>query len=348
MAQPLILVARRHAERQESVRAGRHDAARGRRRPRLVPRDGVAGRPRARRPDRPPSRRPPGRRGRRSRSATTSRRALAATAPDEPVLIDGLTLWLSTLLGDEPGDHRPGPRRPGRGGPRRDRRAGPGRSSSSATRSGSGSCRCTPARAPIRDLVGLAHQRLARPGRRGRTCWWPACRSRLKGGPAHDARRAAAADAACDRRRRSRALRADLAGSGRSTPAAMAAARGPPRPADQAAGQPRPARGPGHPAGRDHRPGRRAGRAPARSSWPPPTTASRAAGRLGLPGRGDGPDGRQLRRRRRGDQRPRRRGRRAGSWSSTWASPGRSRRSVPDAAAAAGSSARGSGPGPRT
>ena len=27
--------------------------------------------------------------------------ALAATAPDEPVLIDGFTLWLSTLLGDD-------------------------------------------------------------------------------------------------------------------------------------------------------------------------------------------------------------------------------------------------------
>ena len=27
--------------------------------------------------------------------------ALAGTAPDEPVLIDGLTLWLSTLLGDD-------------------------------------------------------------------------------------------------------------------------------------------------------------------------------------------------------------------------------------------------------
>ena len=29
--------------------------------------------------------------------------ALRQTEPDEPVLIDGLTLWLSTLLGDEPG-----------------------------------------------------------------------------------------------------------------------------------------------------------------------------------------------------------------------------------------------------
>ena len=28
--------------------------------------------------------------------------AIDATAPEEPVLIDGLTLWLSTILGDEP------------------------------------------------------------------------------------------------------------------------------------------------------------------------------------------------------------------------------------------------------
>ncbi len=28
--------------------------------------------------------------------------AMAATAPEEPVLIDGLTLWLSAILGDEP------------------------------------------------------------------------------------------------------------------------------------------------------------------------------------------------------------------------------------------------------
>ena len=49
--------------------------------------------------------------------------ALRRTEPAEPVLIDGLTLWLSTLLGDEPGADRPDPRRPGRRRPRGDRRA---------------------------------------------------------------------------------------------------------------------------------------------------------------------------------------------------------------------------------
>ena len=33
--------------------------------------------------------------------------AIDATEPDEPVLIDGLTLWLSAILGDEPADLDP-------------------------------------------------------------------------------------------------------------------------------------------------------------------------------------------------------------------------------------------------
>ena len=92
--------------------------------------------------------------------------ALARTDPDEPVLIDGLTLWLSTLLGDE---RRPSTRSStGRSPPvwRRSRPARAGRSWS-ATRSARGSCRCTPGARAYRDLVGIAHQRLADAGRRG-------------------------------------------------------------------------------------------------------------------------------------------------------------------------------------
>ena len=73
--------------------------------------------------------------------------ALASTAPDEPVLIDGLTLWLSALVGDEPADPDPvldGPLAAALEAIARR----PGRSSSSATSSGSGSCRCTPAPVP--------------------------------------------------------------------------------------------------------------------------------------------------------------------------------------------------------
>ena len=39
--------------------------------------------------------------GRRSRSGGTWPAPLEATAPDEPVLIDGLTMWLSAILGDD-------------------------------------------------------------------------------------------------------------------------------------------------------------------------------------------------------------------------------------------------------
>ena len=49
--------------------------------------------------------------------------ALAQTEPSEPVLIDGLTLWLSTLLGDGVPAHRPDPGWTGRCGLRRDRDA---------------------------------------------------------------------------------------------------------------------------------------------------------------------------------------------------------------------------------
>ena len=89
------------------------------------------------------------------------RRPSRATEPDEPVLIDGLTLWLSALLGDEPPAIDPildGPvaaglaaiAAPAGPGHRRQRR---GRARAS--------CRCIAGARAYRDLVGIAHQRLA-------------------------------------------------------------------------------------------------------------------------------------------------------------------------------------------
>ena len=78
-------------------------------------------------------------------------------------------------------------------------------------------------------------------------------------------------------RPRRRALRADLADDRAARRRRDGGRRSASRPTHQAAGEPRPARDAGHPAGRDHRaaPTRRSARG--RSSWPPPTTASRAA-----------------------------------------------------------------------
>ena len=67
----------------------------------LVPGHGLARRPRARRPDRAATDASDRRPGRPSRSARTWRPPSTRPTPDEPVLIDGLTLWLSAILGDD-------------------------------------------------------------------------------------------------------------------------------------------------------------------------------------------------------------------------------------------------------
>jgi adenosylcobinamide kinase/adenosylcobinamide-phosphate guanylyltransferase len=86
--------------------------------------------------------------------------ALAATEPAEPVLIDGLTLWLSTILGDDPDGadpilaapvaaaidaiaHRPGP------------------VVIVSDEVGSGIVPMHRGARTYRDLVGITHQRLA-------------------------------------------------------------------------------------------------------------------------------------------------------------------------------------------
>jgi adenosylcobinamide kinase/adenosylcobinamide-phosphate guanylyltransferase len=86
--------------------------------------------------------------------------ALATTASDEPVLIDGFTLWLSALLGDEA---RPidsildGPFAAGLAAI--GARAGPVIVVSDEV--GSGIVPMHPGARAYRDLVGIAHQRLA-------------------------------------------------------------------------------------------------------------------------------------------------------------------------------------------
>jgi adenosylcobinamide kinase/adenosylcobinamide-phosphate guanylyltransferase len=86
--------------------------------------------------------------------------ALAATAPDEPVLIDGFTLWLSTLLGDDVPAIDPildGPVAAalativGRPGP----------VVVVSDEVGSGIVPMHPGARAYRDLVGISHQRLA-------------------------------------------------------------------------------------------------------------------------------------------------------------------------------------------
>ena len=107
---------------------------------------------------------------------------------------------------------------------------------------------------------------------------------------------------------------------------AVAAAR--PRPADQATRQPRPPRGHRHRPGRHHRPTRPGGR-PAGHRRRRRRPRRGPPGRVGLSGRGHGPDGRQL---------PRPAARPSTSWppvsgrgssSSTWGSPDRRRRPSP-------------------
>ena len=87
--------------------------------------------------------------------------ALGRTEPTEPVLIDGLTLWLSAILGDDP----VGPD-PLLDGPVADAleaiaRAARARSSWSATRSAGGIVPMHAGARVYRDLVGMVHQRIA-------------------------------------------------------------------------------------------------------------------------------------------------------------------------------------------
>ena len=86
--------------------------------------------------------------------------ALGGTAPDEPVLVDGLTLWLSTLLGDDTVAIDPileGPVRAalaaiaGRPGP----------VIVVSDEVGSGIVPMHPGARAYRDLVGIVHQRVA-------------------------------------------------------------------------------------------------------------------------------------------------------------------------------------------
>jgi adenosylcobinamide kinase/adenosylcobinamide-phosphate guanylyltransferase len=86
--------------------------------------------------------------------------ALGATAPDEPVLIDGFTLWLSALLGDHAPAIDPildGPVAAGLAAI-----AGrPGPVVVVSDEVGSGIVPMHPGARAYRDLVGIAHQRLA-------------------------------------------------------------------------------------------------------------------------------------------------------------------------------------------
>jgi adenosylcobinamide kinase/adenosylcobinamide-phosphate guanylyltransferase len=86
--------------------------------------------------------------------------ALAATDPAAPVLLDGLTLWLSAILGDEAADIDPlldGPVAAALDAI--DRRAGPVVIVSDEV--GGGIVPMHPLARAYRDLVGIVHQRLA-------------------------------------------------------------------------------------------------------------------------------------------------------------------------------------------
>ncbi len=100
------------------------------------------------------------RRGRPSTSARTWSRALAQTDPDEPVLIDGFTLWLSTLLGDDAAAIDPildGPVAAALTAIA----ARPGPVVVVSDEVGSGIVPMHAGARAYRDLVGIAHQRLA-------------------------------------------------------------------------------------------------------------------------------------------------------------------------------------------
>ena len=100
------------------------------------------------------------RRGRRSRSAATWRPPSPRTEPSEPVLLDGLTLWLSTLLGDDVPDIDPildGPV----AGAFAAISARPGPVVVVSDEVGLGIVPMHAGARAYRDLVGIAHQRLA-------------------------------------------------------------------------------------------------------------------------------------------------------------------------------------------
>ena len=101
--------------------------------------------------------------GRRSRSARTSRRRSPRRTPTEPVLIDGLTLWLSAILGDDTTSDAidpilDGPVAAALAAIDATTRTA---SSSSATRSAAGIVPMHAGARAFRDLVGIVHQRLA-------------------------------------------------------------------------------------------------------------------------------------------------------------------------------------------
>ena len=86
--------------------------------------------------------------------------AIARTAPSEPILVDGLTLWLSTLLGDGTPDIDPileGPVAAAYDA-LTDR---PGPAVVVSDEVGLGTVPMHPNTRAYRDLVGIAHQRLA-------------------------------------------------------------------------------------------------------------------------------------------------------------------------------------------
>ncbi len=98
--------------------------------------------------------------GPRSRSVSDLVAALAQTEPSEPVLIDGLTLWLSAVMGDEP----TGPD-PVLDGPLAAAleaiAARPGPVVIVSDEVGSGIVPMHAGARVYRDLVGIAHQRIA-------------------------------------------------------------------------------------------------------------------------------------------------------------------------------------------
>ena len=86
--------------------------------------------------------------------------AVAKTEPDEPLLIDGLTLWLSTILGDEPAAIDPLLDGPVAAALQAlSRRSGPVVIVSDDV--GGGIIPMHAGARAYRDLVGLAHQRVA-------------------------------------------------------------------------------------------------------------------------------------------------------------------------------------------
>ena len=88
--------------------------------------------------------------------------ALASTAPDEPVLVDGLTLWLSAILGDDTTSDTIDPLLDGPVASALaaiDRRPGPVVVVSDDV--GGGIVPMHPTARAFRDLAGIVHQRLA-------------------------------------------------------------------------------------------------------------------------------------------------------------------------------------------